>query len=667
MKKKTGSIKRKLLGTMIPLMSVLILIIIVINFISTKNTMTESVYGEMEEESNYNSEMIASWKKAVLASLDSVKSTLESVSFASDAEELDFLAKTMSLNSSFPNGVYEGDADDNYLDGSGWTPDADYVVTERDWYKEGLAHDSFMFGEPYLDADTGDFIVSASTVLDRSDKDQMVAAADVSLADVTDIVSGINVMDAKSGYAFLVDTASNTILAHPDETLNATDITQQSAFLKKVADKLGTDQFQICSIKDQKTAYFVAMQPVEGTTWTLVSCVSQSEVFAGLRRMELLYILLAAVAILIAIVALGKVVGVTISPIKGLTEGITRITDGDFTVEIEAKGNDEITVMSGALRDYIENMNTVITDIREIAQQLDEKAEVSASTSENLSETAESQAQSMSDMRSTIEQLANAVTELAQNATTLAQVVDTADHHGTEANQKMQGTVENANQGYQDMNAVQKNMEHIVEAMQQLADVVANVGKSTEEINGIINMIGDIASQTNLLSLNASIEAARAGEAGKGFAVVAGEIGNLADDSAKAVHQIGEIIANINGQVGNMVEKTKESASLIQENSTVVNTACQTFNSIYNDITETSEIVTSMIGEIAQVNDVASNMAAISEEQSASAEEISATIDVLATNADQVTSESRQVEECAEVVSGSAATLMEHMKKFIVK
>lgn len=273
----------------------------------------------------------------------------------------------------------------------------------------------------------------------------------------------------------------------------------------------------------------------------------------------------------------------------------------------------------------------------------------------------------MSDMRSTIEQLANAVTELAQNATTLAQVVDTADHHGTEANQKMQGTVENANQGYQDMNAVQKNMEHIVEAMQQLADVVANVGKSTEEINGIINMIGDIASQTNLLSLNASIEAARAGEAGKGFAVVAGEIGNLADDSAKAVHQIGEIIANINGQVGNMVEKTKESASLIQENSTVVNTACQTFNSIYNDITETSEIVTSMIGEIAQVNDVASNMAAISEEQSASAEEISATIDVLATNADQVTSESRQVEECAEVVSGSAATLMEHMRKFIVK
>lgn len=200
-------------------------------------------------------------------------------------------------------------------------------------------------------------------------------------------------------------------------------------------------------------------------------------------------------------------------------------------------------------------------------------------------------------------------------------------------------------------------MKHIVDSMQQLAEVVENVGVSTKEINEIIKMIGDIAAQTNLLSLNASIEAARAGEAGRGFAVVAGEIGTLADNSAHSVQQIGEIIANINGQVDTMVERTRESVTTIQENTLAVNKAYETFHTIYTDINSTSEIVTSMIEEIEQVNDVASNMAAISEEQSASAEEISATIEVLAANAQTVTQESTQVEECAEVVAESAKPL----------
>lgn len=664
--KKKSSIRFKLLVTIIPLIAVVIIVILTVNFVNTKKTMTKSIYGEMEEESNYNTEVIARWESSIIASLNSVKDTLETVKFESDEDELNYLATTTKLNAAFPNGVYEGDADARYLDGSGWKPGADFVVTQRDWYKEGLDHSGFTFGEPYMDANTGTFTVSASAVLNRRDRNKMVAAADISLQDVTNQVTSINVMDAETGYAFLVDTATGMILAHPDTSYNASKISAQGAdsFLGQISTRLGADKFNIYTIKDGTAPYFVTVQAVDGTTWKLVMCVSQNEMFESLRKTEGLYILIGVIAILFAIAVVSRVVSIIIAPLKGLTEGIARLTDGDFTVQIEAKGNDEIGRISHALGVYVDSMRAVIKDVQNISLQLDEKAGVSTTTSESLSQTAESQSQSMEDMRTTIEQLANAVSELAENATTLATVVDTADKHGAQANEKMRGTVDTANRGYEDMDAVQKNMKHIVDSMQQLAEVVENVGVSTKEINEIIKMIGDIAAQTNLLSLNASIEAARAGEAGRGFAVVAGEIGTLADNSAHSVQQIGEIIANINGQVDTMVERTRESVTTIQENTLAVNKAYETFHTIYTDINSTSEIVTSMIEEIEQVNDVASNMAAISEEQSASAEEISATIEVLAANAQTVTQESTQVEECAEVVAESAETLTGHMQKF---
>ena len=131
--KKKSSIRFKLLVTIIPLITVLIIVILTVNFVNTKKTMTKSIYGEMEEESNYNTEVIARWESSIIASLNSVKDTLETVKFESDEDELNYLVTTTKLNAAFPNGVYEGDADARYLDGSGWKPGADFVVTQRDW------------------------------------------------------------------------------------------------------------------------------------------------------------------------------------------------------------------------------------------------------------------------------------------------------------------------------------------------------------------------------------------------------------------------------------------------------------------------------------------------------------------------------------------------------
>jgi len=477
-------------------------------------------------------------------------------------------------------------------------------------------------------------------------------------------IGDISVME--EGYAFLVNLNDYTIAAHHDDALVGSSLTDypEGTFLGDVRTQIEAHNTELFGVSDEHTEYYVIASYIDKTPWVLVSCISQSYILSDLA--DLLYIVIAVFAFILVLVILlvSLVLRSTLKPIGALTNALTTITDGDFTITMPVKGNDEIAVMSRSLNDFVAIMREIILDIRDISNQLNGLSDSSKGISGALSEAAETQAESMGDVKVTLDQIANGIQDLALHATTLSGVVNDTNEMGRQVKANMNSTVEVAAKGRSDMEEVNRAMDSIVQSMKQLAEIVEKVGASTQQINSMVEIISDISDQTTLLSLNAAIEAASAGDAGRGFAVVAEEIRKLADISASSASSISEIISQVNSQVGYMVQQTGQSVSHIEDNSGKITASCKIFENIYKNVNSTGEMLTEIVEQIAHVDDVATNIAALSEEQSASTEEILASTDLLAESTLKFSTDSKEVAQGADHVSDAAFALAEHMRKF---
>ena len=469
-------------------------------------------------------------------------------------------------------------------------------------------------------------------------------------------------IEMKHAEAFLVDKNSNVILAHRDSTIISKKLEEQTdnAFLLQVAEKINVQDYDFCTIEDNMTVF----EEIAGTNWVLVSYIPTKVVLIDLIHLRTLMIIISAVSIIVLCIVTERITQVVVGPVKKLTSAIIDMADGDFTVSIESKGSDEIAVMSNSVVDFIKSMRSMIISIGDISSKLGSQAETNDAVSAEMQNAASVQSESMSELNSTVDQLSLSVNEIADNATKLASVVaDTkADSVGVE--NKMQETVSVSKKGRQDMEYVGKALGDIQTSIQNLEQAVNKVGIASNEIVEIVQLIGNIADETNLLSLNASIEAARAGEAGKGFAVVASEIGNLANSSTDSVAHISKLIDEVRDLVDDAVKQAGNSAEDINESSVLIHSAIDTFENIYANIAETSDLIEHMIEKINQVDEVATNVAAISQEQAASTEEILATSETMLQQAKGIAENSKQVADESKSLTVSSEELSQQVKKF---
>lgn len=523
---------------------------------------------------------------------------------------------------------------------------ADYVATERDWYKDGWAKNGELsVSAPYATASTGTLVVTISKKLEDGSG---VIAMNLDIANLVKESNSINI--GKQGFAF-IGSPDRTYVAHPNK--KAGTKISGGEWLEKLYSQDNGAMSYMFEGKEKQMEFTTN----KATGWKIVGTMFVSEVEEAAQPVFNMAAIILTGALIIGGILIFFIIRSITKPLSTLVSSSKKISQGDLTEKIDVRSKDEIgqlgtsfNEMSESLRDVIQAVQTSVENVASSSEELTASAGQTTKATEHITSSIETFSNGNENQSEMVEQSAAHLKQMNEGLNEVAETSDVI----TASSIQSKTVAETGGQLVEQTVGQMKTIDHSVK---EAEGVINGLEHKSKDITNILGVINGIADQTNLLALNAAIEAARAGESGRGFSVVAEEVRKLAvqsSDSAKEIEKlVNEIVTEIetsqnmfkavNEEVKNgltITDQTKESFSQINEQTAEIAARMNEMNTTVRELSKGSEQISKAVNEIADVSRESSasiqDIAASAEEQLASMEEISSSSTTLSQMAEEL-------------------------------